>query len=171
VTFVGGIRLATLYSDSSSSRRLGPAFKTNHPYAPIRAAINSAMSTTTSIHTGALTTENINKLTTATTAKPNSASTVISVRSLPLMGTFVACPLRRSAHSTLRQQISNGGCVTTNAYSPKCLEKLSEKGFEKRSEHGFGRHKESEGAGKSLLGGPQSCTIDAFGAFRTVSRR
>ncbi len=122
MTFVGGIRLAALYSDSSSSRRLGPGFKTNHPYAPMRAAINSAMSTTTSIHTGALTTENTNKLTTATTAKPNSASTVISVRSLPLMGTFVACPLRRSAHSTLRQQFSNGGCVTTNAYSPKVVE-------------------------------------------------
>jgi hypothetical protein len=56
-------------------------------------------------------------------------------------------------------------------YSLKCLEKLSEKGSEKLSEHGFGRHKESEGAGKSLLGGPQSCTIDAFGAFWTVSRR
>jgi hypothetical protein len=41
------------------------------------------------------------------------------------------------------------------------LEKLSEKGYEQRSEHGFGRYKEGEGAEESVLGGPQSCAIDA----------
>jgi hypothetical protein len=49
------------------------------------------------------------------------------------------------------------------------LEKLSEKGYEQRSEHGFGRYKEGEGAEESVLGGPQSCAIDASEAFRTVS--
>jgi hypothetical protein len=49
------------------------------------------------------------------------------------------------------------------------LLKLSEKGYEQRSEHGFGRYKEGEGAEESVLGGPQSCAIDASEAFRTVS--
>jgi hypothetical protein len=49
------------------------------------------------------------------------------------------------------------------------LLKLSEKGCEQRSEHGFGRYKEGEGAEESVLGGPQSCAIDASEAFRTVS--
>ena len=54
-------------------------------------------------------------------------------------------------------------------YSPKCLEKLSEKGCEHPSNPEFGWYTEDEMAEKPLLGGPQGYAVGASEAFRTVS--
>ena len=59
--------------------------------------------------------------------------------------------------------------VSLMAYSPKCLEKLSEKGYEHCFERGFRSCTEAKKREKHLLGGPQSHAVDASGAFRTVS--
>ena len=65
--------------------------------------------------------------------------------------------------------LPGAGILAPGSYSPKCLEKLSEKGFEQRSKHEFGRYTEHEMGQMEPFGSLWGCAASVSETFRTVS--
>jgi hypothetical protein len=76
-----------------------------------------------------------------------------------------------SSPEVLTLSVCRGAGSPSCPYSPKCVEKLSEKGYDQRSDHEFGWYTEGEMDRKVAFGGPQGYAARVLETFQTVSKK